>query len=124
MNRKHIDISAPHNLKTGEHIYWVHTVPASNFRFMSANGITMAWIARNYYLDQKTDKIRYSFMSCEGASYDHMYTLYAEVYPGILARYGVATEGNFSAKVQAITASVKRLSEQDIADWCKDLVRY
>ena len=92
MERKHIDIQGM-NTHSGP---WVHTRPAKQFKFIDANKVTFAITENNYYLDTKKDKIRYQFMSCDNASYSHMYHIYMEVYPGLFAYCSCATEDNLT----------------------------
>jgi hypothetical protein len=92
MERKYIDISG-NNIKTGP---WIHTRPAKNFKFIESNKVTFAITENNYYLDTKKDKVRYSFMNCDNASYDHLYHVYMQVYPGLFAFTRSATDNNLT----------------------------
>lgn len=81
MKRKHIDITGL-NIHSGP---WIHTRPARNFQFITANNVSFAITENNYYLDTKKDKIRYKFNDCSNVSYDHLYYVYMEVRPGIFS---------------------------------------
>lgn len=88
MERKHIDIQGM-SIKTGP---WIHTVPAKPFTFLTADRVSFAIVERNYYLDTKTNKIKYQKTDCTMASYKHLYSVYMEVYPGLFAFTETATE--------------------------------
>ena len=124
MNRKFIDITSEHKLHSGEYITWVKSIPAHNFNFMTINGVTFAVIERNYYLDQKTNTIRYQSHNCEQASYNHLYNLYAEVYPGIFAYAGITTENSLTEKLERQSANIKTLESETIETFRTSLVRY
>lgn len=124
MIRKHIDISAQHKLKTGEFVQWVKTIPAHNFNFITANGVNFAITERNYYLDQIREIIRSKFMDCSNASYNHMYALYAEVYPGIFAYAGVTSENELTEKLERQSVNVNALQPETIETFRQSLVRY
>ena len=92
MERKHIDIAGM-NIHKGP---WIHTRPAKNFTFITANGVEFAVTENNYYLDTKTDKIKYTFQDCAGSSYKHLYCVYMQAYPGIFAFVSTATENGLT----------------------------
>ena len=123
MQRKFIDITGQ-NKVNGKSIQWVKSIPAHNFTFITVDGVTMATIERNYYLDSKTNKIRYQTGSCENATYNHLYVVYGEVYPGIFARLGVTTEDSVSEMLTGKAAAIKRLTEQATDRFRSSLVRY
>ena len=124
MKRKFIDITSGHKLHSGEYITWVKSIPAHNFTFINVNGVQFAAIERNYYLDQKTNTIRYQSHNCDNASYDHLYTLYAEVYPGIFAYAGVATEYSLTEKMERQALHFNALEAETIEIFRNSLIRY
>ena len=124
MNRKFIDISSQHKLKTGQYIQWVKTVPAHNFKFISANNRMFAIIERTYYLDQSNNKIRYQTHNCDNASYDHSYTVFIEIYPGIFTYTGIATENGLTEKLERSSTLAHELSPKIVERFRKSLVRY
>lgn len=122
MERKHIDIQGM-NIHSGP---WVHTRSAKQFKFIEANRVTFAVTENNYYLDTKADKIRYHFMDCKNASYEHMYHVYMQVYPGLFAFCTSATE-------DSLTETLERYSKiyhdndysnnQQVDAWRQALIR-
>jgi len=121
MNRKHIDITGSNKTQN-----WIKTVPAKAFNFINANGVTFAAVQRNYYLDSKTGKIRYQSTNCDNASYNHLYYVYIEFYPGIFAFCGTATDGDNSMTQRIETALNKfsQLSEESINHFRESLIRH
>lgn len=120
--RKHIDLAKWYK-ENGIQQNWVHTVPASAFTFISANGVSLATTKRNYYRDSTADKIRYQTMDCSNASYDWLVDIFAEIYPGIFAFMGVASSDNITDKIESITLHCNALSNENIDLWRKSLRR-
>ena len=131
MNREFIDISATHRVK-GLPYRWVKSIPAHNFVIRSVNGVTIATVERNYYLDTKananndklTFKVRYSSHDCSNCSYDHLYTLFAEVYPGLFIYMGVCSEGSLTDGLERHSNRAKKFSETEIEEYRNAMVRY
>jgi len=122
MKRQHIDIQGM-NIHTGP---WIHTVPATSFKFIEANKVTFAVTERNYYLDTKKDKIRSQFMACDNCSWNHSYAIYMEVYPGIFAYCIGATEDNLTMYLEQYSKIYKDNDYPNnpaIDKWRKELVR-
>lgn len=122
MERKHIDIAGM-NFYKGP---WIHTRPANNFKFIVANGVEFAITENNYYLDTKTDKIKYIFQDCTNASYKHLYGVYMQVYPGIFAYVSIATENNLSdvmTRYAKIYHDMDYPNNPDVETWRTSLVR-
>jgi len=122
MQRKHIDIQGI-NINFGP---WIHTRPAKNFTFMEANGVTFAVTENNYYLDTKVNKIRYHFMDTKGASWDHSYAVYMEVYPGIFAYCIQCTEFDLTNRLNQFAAIYHKndyANNPAVDEWRKGLKR-
>jgi len=122
MKRKHIDISN-HNINVGP---WIHTRPAKNFKFVEANKVTFAITENNYYVDTTKDKIRYNFMACDNASYEHLYAVYMQVYPGVFAYATTATEDTLPAELERyskIYLENDYPNNPDVEEWRKQLTR-
>lgn len=124
MERKHIDITG-----SNKTLNWVKAVPAKNFKFINANGVTIAAIARNYWLDTKKDKIRYQSTGrayCSNASYNHIYNIYCEVYPGIFAYAGTATDSpnSMAQRIERILDAFTNTDQETIENFRQSLKRY
>lgn len=120
--RKHIDIQGV-NIHIGP---WIHTRPAKQFKFLETNRIAFAITENNYYLDTKTDKVRYHFMDCTNASWKHSYHVYMEVYPGLFAYCAQADENSLTDTLERYS---KVYHENDysnnpaVNEWRKTLAR-
>lgn len=122
MERKHIDIAGL-NIHKGP---WIHTRPAKNFKFMTANGVEFAITENNYYLDTKTDKIRYTFQDCTGSSYKHLYCVYMQVYPGIFAFCSTAGDDGLTDvmnRFAKIYHDMDYPNNPDVEEWRISLIR-
>ena len=115
MKRKHIDIIG--NNANLSHP-WMKTVPAHNFVFHEVNGKTIATIERTYWYDSKQGKVRYTGHNCDNASYNNLYSIYAEIYPGVFTYGGNVTPEAITEKLESTATRIDNFKlDPEVENW-------
>lgn len=90
----------------------------------AGNSFTFAFIERDYWLDIKTDKVRYSSTVGGQRSYKHLFNVYMEVAKDQYAYCGNCTENSKYDVIRRKVKYFKALDKQTITDFLKSAVQY
>lgn len=70
--------------------------------FTLPNGIKGVYTTKNFYVDTKTMKSRYSEMKCDNASYNELRDYYLEIKPGIYLFILIGSDDSHDSTIERL----------------------
>ena len=117
-----------HILITGQSnsVTWSKRIPVTAVTAIrQINNITLMLLERHYWLETKTNKVRYQANNCSNASYQHLYIAYVEIANGVYAQCGTFSDTDLETRILQMAERVaNRFDPNRIANYLDQIVPY